>query len=90
LFFTAHLSHPLFFSRVAWSILDCARPTTGVRDRALREHRRSSGSIPSLFREQEDDQATHPTLLGRALCEHGDRHSYPSTIFSILLGLQDR
>ena len=26
--------------------LHCARPTRGVRDRALREHRRSSGSIP--------------------------------------------
>jgi len=25
----------------------CARPTRGVFDRALREHRRSSGSIPS-------------------------------------------
>ena len=32
---------------VAWSILECARRTRGVRDRALREHRRSSGSIPS-------------------------------------------
>ena len=30
----------------------------GVRDRALREHRGSSGSIPPLFREQEDNQAT--------------------------------
>jgi len=36
--------------RVAWLILECARPTRGVRDRALREHRRSSGSIPSSAR----------------------------------------
>jgi len=28
-------------------IFYCARPTRGVLDRALREHRRSSGSIPS-------------------------------------------
>jgi hypothetical protein len=28
-------------------IFHCARPTRGVRDRALREDRRSSGSIPS-------------------------------------------
>ena len=30
-------------------IFHCARPTRGVFDRALREHRRSSGSIPSLL-----------------------------------------
>jgi hypothetical protein len=30
-------------------IFHCARPTRGVRDRALREHRRSSGSIPPLI-----------------------------------------
>jgi len=30
-----------------WLIFYCARPTKGVLDRALREHRRSSGSIPS-------------------------------------------
>ena len=32
---------------VAKVALDCARPTRGACDRALREHRRSSGSIPS-------------------------------------------
>jgi len=32
-----------------WLIFHCARPTRGVRDRALREHRRSSGSIPAPF-----------------------------------------
>jgi hypothetical protein len=31
-------------------------PTRAFGGRALREHRRSSGSIPSGFREQEDDQ----------------------------------
>jgi len=30
-----------------WLIFHCARPTRGVCDRALREQRRSSGSIPS-------------------------------------------
>jgi hypothetical protein len=82
---------PTSFSRVAWLILECARPSHPAhpladdfhppylpiasqsisRDvplararvfggRALREHRRSSGSIPFAFHEQEDDQATHP------------------------------
>ena len=39
---------------------NCARPTRGARDRALREHRRSSGSILPLFREQEDDRLPAP------------------------------
>ena len=37
----------LFLEGAAKAVLDCAHPTRGVRDRALREHRRSSGSIPS-------------------------------------------
>ena len=39
-----------------------AAPSPSFSGRAFREHRRSSGSIPFAFREQEDDQAAHPTL----------------------------
>jgi len=40
---------PAFSSgMVACLISHCARPTRGVRDRALREHRRSTGSPPTL------------------------------------------
>ena len=57
---------PISFSRVAWSILDCAR--------------RTSTFLSCAFREQEDGQATLPILLrlSRALREQGDRPSYPS------------
>ncbi len=41
-------------------IFHCACPTRVFSDRALHEHRKSPGSIPSAFREQEDDQATLP------------------------------
>src|SRR4026209_2554001 len=45
-------------------IFHCARPTSGVRDRALREHRRSSGSTPSPVCEREGHLATpHFNLL---------------------------
>jgi len=40
---------PIAFSRVAWSILDCAR--------------RTSTFLSCAFREQEDDQATLPSPL---------------------------
>ena len=52
-----------FFSRVAWSILDCAR--------------RTSTFLSCAFREQEDDQATlsilfqHPTRVGTSPCGIG-------------------
>ena len=38
--------------RVGWGLLIflCARPTRAFQGRALREHRRSSGSIPSIAR----------------------------------------
>jgi len=47
-----------------WGLIDLPLRASneGSRDRALREHRRSTGSIPSLFREQKDGQAT-PLLL---------------------------
>jgi hypothetical protein len=38
------------------------QPTRQTNPGALRKHRRSSGSIPSVFREQEDNQAAHPFL----------------------------
>ncbi len=47
--FTARsISIPYYLSRVAWSILDCARRTSTFRSCA--------------FREQEDDQAILPIL----------------------------
>ena len=55
-------------------IFHCARPTRAFSGRALREHRRSSGSIPPLFREQEDDQAIIYVLEERQI---GQRN-YPT------------
>ena len=42
-------------------------PFPSFGGRALREHRRSSDSIPPLFREQEDDQARLPLPLQSAV-----------------------
>ena len=51
--FTAHSLHsPISLSRVAWSILDCAR--------------RTSTFLSCAFRGQEDDQATLPYLFCRS------------------------
>ena len=46
-------------------IFHCARPTRGVRDRALREHRRSSGSIPSSVPGAQDQRGC-PSKRGKA------------------------
>ena len=45
-------------------IFNCARPTRGVFDRALREHRRPSGSIPStVLRARRAPGHSFPLLL---------------------------
>ena len=59
------------FSRVAWSILDCARPTRGVRDRALREHRRHSvqAQVFTPFLHEEWPRLPFTARIERALSE---------------------
>jgi hypothetical protein len=59
--FTARIRRASFHRARSASKKDgLVAPFTSFGGHALREHRRSSGSIPPLFREQEDGQATPP------------------------------
>jgi len=57
--------------RVACLVSYCARPTRGVRDRALREHRRSSAPSPPM--------RGHPRIPCRFKSPRIDRASPPSS-----------
>ena len=65
------------------------------RSCALREHMTTRVSFPLIlscaFCEQEGHlSAPSPPFSSRALREHGDRPSYPTSFFSILLNLRAR
>jgi hypothetical protein len=61
-------------SRVAWSILECAR--------------RTSTFLSCAFREQEDDQAALPILLRARVPGAQDQCGCPSILFSSLRGIR--
>ena len=62
----------------------------GSSQAALYCARRTSTFLSCAFREQEDDQAAHPILLGRALREHRRTTGHPPALCSASKRAPDR